>query len=228
MCPLRYWASAALAFARARVASRGRAVAPPAPQVAPIRRENRLPGHLMPCGRWSGTPSACPDDGLTSKDASLVTLGATRPAGWSADGESRVTLVVKVIVPRFGHKGANRISVALQLTLWHESQFTLASLKARATALCAKGHSALATIVAPWVRWATLSAAIFKNALRASCLRRPAAERRTVSRAHSRNGAQSRGHSLEGHSLKGAQPGRGHGRTDAARDDGLRCGGHRL
>ena len=173
-------------------------MAPPAPQVAPIRRENRLPGHLMPCGRWSGTPSACPDDGLTSKDASLVTLGATRPAGWSADGESRVTLVVKVIVPRFGHKGANRISVALQLTLWHESQFTLASLKARATALCAKGHSALATIVAPWVRWATLSAAIFKNALRASCLRRPAAERRTVSRAHSRNGAQSRGHSLEG------------------------------
>ena len=62
-------------------------------------------------------------------------LRATRPAGWPAQAESRVTIVVKVIAPRTGRKGVNGNRVAQSdkaqgykaqgcKVLWRKSQFS--------------------------------------------------------------------------------------------------------
>jgi len=93
-------------------------------------------------------------------------LGATRPAGWPAEAESRVTIVFKVIVPCFGHKGVNRIRAAL----WRKSQFLAASFGARANhPMChrsqSSGNDSAALGNMPF------SDIMLKDALRAFCLR---------------------------------------------------------
>ncbi len=76
---------------------------------------------LMPAGLANVplTPLALDDGGamtgLTAKhaidleDRARHRPGATRLARWPAGAESRVTIVVKVMVPRFGHKGVDRV-----------------------------------------------------------------------------------------------------------------------